>query len=76
VNKKLEPHLAGRAAPLDRVKQSVHSDLQYVSLQMDGKTYGGWYRQLADGRLELTDVSLPPKADFNSLSSSAQPNAQ
>jgi RNA polymerase sigma-70 factor (ECF subfamily) len=53
VNKKLEPHLAGGAASLDQVKQSVHSDLQYVSLQSDGKTYGGWYRQLPDGRLEL-----------------------
>jgi RNA polymerase sigma-70 factor (ECF subfamily) len=53
VNKKLVPHSAGGAASLDQVKQSVHSDLQYVSLQSDGKTYGGWYRQLPDGRLEL-----------------------
>ncbi len=53
MNKKLEPHSAGGAASLDRVKQSVHSDLQYVSLQRDGKTYGGWYRLLPDGRLEL-----------------------
>jgi RNA polymerase sigma-70 factor, ECF subfamily len=53
VNKKFEPRSAGGAASLDQVKQSVHSDLQYVSLQLDGKTYGGWYRQLADGRLEL-----------------------
>jgi RNA polymerase sigma-70 factor, ECF subfamily len=53
VNKKLEPRSAGGAASLDQVKQSVHSDLQYVSLQLDGKTYGGWYRQLPDGRLEL-----------------------
>jgi RNA polymerase sigma-70 factor, ECF subfamily len=41
------------AAPLDQVKQSVHSDLQYVSLQVDGKTYGGWYRMLPDGQIEL-----------------------
>jgi hypothetical protein len=53
VNKELEPHSAGAAASLDQVKQSVHIDLQYVSLQFDGKTYGGWYRQLPDGRLEL-----------------------
>ncbi len=53
MNKKLVPHSAGGAASLDQVKQSVHSDLQYVSLQSDGKTYGGWYRQLPDGRLEL-----------------------
>jgi RNA polymerase sigma-70 factor (ECF subfamily) len=53
VNKELEPRSAGGAASLDQVKQSVHSDLQYVSLQLDGKTYGGWYRQLPDGRLEL-----------------------
>jgi RNA polymerase sigma-70 factor (ECF subfamily) len=53
MNKELEPHSAGGAASLDQVKQSVYSDLQYVSLQLDGRTYGGWYRQLADGRLEL-----------------------
>jgi RNA polymerase sigma-70 factor (ECF subfamily) len=41
------------AAPLDDVKQSVHSDLQYVSLQVEGKTYGGWYRLLPDGQMEL-----------------------
>ena len=40
-------------APLGEVKQSVHSDLQYVSLQVDGKTYGGWYRLLTDGQMEL-----------------------
>lgn len=40
-------------APLDQVKQSVHSDLQYVSIQVDGKTYGGWYRLLDDGQMEL-----------------------
>lgn len=32
---------------------SVHSDLQYVSIQLDGGTYGGWYRLLPDGRMEL-----------------------
>jgi RNA polymerase sigma-70 factor, ECF subfamily len=53
VNKELEPHAAGGAASLDQVKQSVYSDLQYVSLQLDGKTYGGWYRQLPDGQMEL-----------------------
>jgi RNA polymerase sigma-70 factor, ECF subfamily len=53
VNKEHEPHSAGGAADLNQAKQSVYSDLQYVSLQLDGKTYGGWYRQLQDGRLEL-----------------------
>src|SRR5687768_8684624 len=41
------------AAPLDQVKQSVHSDLQYVSIQVEGSTYGGWYRLLPDGQMEL-----------------------
>jgi RNA polymerase sigma-70 factor, ECF subfamily len=41
------------AAPLDQVKKSVQSDLQYVSLQADGRTYGGWYRVLPDGKMEL-----------------------
>ncbi|MBL8266272.1 hypothetical protein [Steroidobacter sp.] len=27
--------------------------LEYVSLEIDGKTYGGWYRLLEDGRMEL-----------------------
>jgi hypothetical protein len=53
VNKRIEPRSAGGAASLDQLKQSVHSDLEYVSLEVDGKIYGGWYRQLADGRLEL-----------------------
>lgn len=34
-------------------KASVHSDLQYVSIQLDGNTYGGWYRLLPDGQMEL-----------------------
>jgi RNA polymerase sigma-70 factor, ECF subfamily len=53
VNKQIEPRSAGAAASLDHVQQSVYSDLQYVSLELEGKTYGGWYRQLPDGRLEL-----------------------
>ena len=32
---------------------SVPTDLQYVSLQAEGRTYGGWYRVLADGQMEL-----------------------
>jgi anti-sigma factor ChrR (cupin superfamily) len=31
----------------------VQSDLQYVSIEVDGTTYGGWYRVLADGHMEL-----------------------
>jgi RNA polymerase sigma-70 factor, ECF subfamily len=53
LKKENEPHPSGRAASLDQVKSSVYSDLQYVSLELDGKTYGGWYRQLPDGRMEL-----------------------
>jgi RNA polymerase sigma-70 factor, ECF subfamily len=50
VNKQYE---RSQPAHLDQVKETVQSDLQYVSLQVDGRTYGGWYRTLADGRLEL-----------------------
>lgn len=54
MTKQLEPRFGGGApAPLDQVRRTVHSDLQYVSLQVDGKTYGGWYRMLPDGRMEL-----------------------
>ena len=52
MTKEFDPASAG-PAPLDQVQQSVHSDLQYVSIQVDGKTYGGWYRLLADGQMEL-----------------------
>jgi anti-sigma factor ChrR (cupin superfamily) len=38
---------------LEAVKQSVQSDLQYVSIQVNEKTYGGWYRVLPDGKMEL-----------------------
>lgn len=50
---KSEPAPAPGAAPLEEVKQSVHSDLQYVSIQVDERTYGGWYRLLPDGQMEL-----------------------
>lgn len=53
MTKEFESRAAGAAAPLDQVRQSVYSDLQYVSLEVDGRIYGGWYRQLTDGRLEL-----------------------
>ena len=53
MNNKVDPAASAGPAPLDQVKQSVHSDLQYVSIQVDGKTYGGWYRLLADGQMEL-----------------------
>jgi RNA polymerase sigma-70 factor, ECF subfamily len=53
VNEELEPRSEGAVASLDVVRQSVYSDLQYVSLQIDGKPYGGWYRLLPDGRMEL-----------------------
>lgn len=31
----------------------ANTDLQYVSIQLEGITFGGWYRLLADGRMEL-----------------------
>jgi RNA polymerase sigma-70 factor, ECF subfamily len=53
VNEELEPRSEGVAASLDQVRHSVYSDLQYVCLEVDGKPYGGWYRLLPDGRMEL-----------------------
>jgi anti-sigma factor ChrR (cupin superfamily) len=53
VSNEVDPATSAGPAPLDQVQQSVHSDLQYVSIQVDGKTYGGWYRLLADGQMEL-----------------------
>jgi RNA polymerase sigma-70 factor (ECF subfamily) len=56
VNKEIEPPSADGAAPSDQSKRSGYCDLQYVSLELDGKTYGGWYRQLPDGQLELLAI--------------------
>lgn len=52
MDKKFEPAGGVGVAPAEP-KASVHSDLQYVSIQLDGNTYGGWYRQLPDGQMEL-----------------------
>jgi anti-sigma factor ChrR (cupin superfamily) len=52
VDKKLEP-AAGAGTVQTEPKASVHSDLQYISIQLDGSTYGGWYRLLPDGQMEL-----------------------
>jgi DNA-directed RNA polymerase specialized sigma24 family protein len=52
VDKQLEPAMGAGTVPAEP-KSSVHSDLQYVSIQVDGSTYGGWYRQLPDGQMEL-----------------------
>jgi anti-sigma factor ChrR (cupin superfamily) len=52
VDKKLEPAV-GAGTVQAEPKASVHSDLQYVSIQLDGNTYGGWYRLLPDGQMEL-----------------------
>lgn len=52
MDKKLELAVAAGTAPSEP-KSSVHSDLQYVSIQVEGSTYGGWYRVLPDGRMEL-----------------------
>lgn len=52
MDKKVEPAGGAALAPAEP-KASVHSDLQYVSIQVDGDTYGGWYRLLPDGQMEL-----------------------
>lgn len=53
MDKNYEAGSAAGPTPLHDVRQSVYSDLQYVSLQMGGQIYGGWYRMLPDGRMEL-----------------------
>jgi DNA-directed RNA polymerase specialized sigma24 family protein len=53
VDKGTEPAASAGIVPLEQVKSSVHSDLQYISIEVDGNTYGGWYRTLADGQMEL-----------------------
>jgi DNA-directed RNA polymerase specialized sigma24 family protein len=53
VDKDLELASSAGAAPLEQVKQTIHSDLEYVSIQVDSRTYGGWYRLLPDGQMEL-----------------------
>lgn len=53
MDKEVDPASSAGPAPLEQVRQSIHSDLQYISIQLDGKTYGGWYRLLTDGRMEL-----------------------
>lgn len=52
MDNKVEPTGGVGVAPAEP-KASVHSDLQYVSIQLDGNTYGGWYRLLPDGQMEL-----------------------
>lgn len=53
MDKKSEPASAAGTASLEPVTGSIYSDLQYVSIQLDGSTYGGWYRSLPDGQMEL-----------------------
>jgi len=38
---------------LEQSQPSARSNLQYVSLLVGGRTYGGWYRVLPDGQIEL-----------------------
>lgn len=40
-------------APFQADRQTIQSELEYISLQIDGETYGGWYRLLPDGQMEL-----------------------
>jgi RNA polymerase sigma-70 factor (ECF subfamily) len=51
VDKQLDPN--SDAAQFPDQNSSAESDLQYVSLKIDGEAYGGWYRTLRDGRMEL-----------------------
>lgn len=53
MDKELEPAASAGAAPLEQLKQTLHSDLEYVSIQVDSRTYGGWYRLRPDGQMEL-----------------------
>jgi hypothetical protein len=50
MNEELRRRTSERVAP---VEPSAHTDLQFVSLQFEGRVYGGWYRPLPDGRMEL-----------------------
>ena len=66
MNDRSESRQSSAATPLNSIRQTAQSDLQYVSLQIDGKTYGGWYRVLGDGRLELlalSHVHREPRSD-------------
>lgn len=38
---------------IEEVEQTLFRELQYVSIEIGGRSYGGWYRLLADGRMEL-----------------------
>lgn len=53
LNNEFEAPAVAAPASLEGVKQSVQSDLQYVSIQVNEKTYGGWYRVLPDGKMQL-----------------------
>lgn len=53
MDKDSKPAWSAGAAPLEHVRQTIHSDLEYVSIQVDSRTYGGWYRLLPDGQMEL-----------------------
>ena len=53
MNDESKPAATAGTAAAEPVQASVHSDLQYVSIQLDGSTYGGWYRVLPDGQMEL-----------------------
>jgi DNA-directed RNA polymerase specialized sigma24 family protein len=53
VDKEFEPRPAASPEPRDEAEHSFQNDLQYVTVQVDGATYGGWYRLLPDGQMEL-----------------------
>jgi hypothetical protein len=48
----------------------IESDLQYVSLQLHGLTYGGWYRVLPNGQMELlalANMRVEPRTENTPL---------
>jgi hypothetical protein len=53
---------AAKPAPLEQVRQSAEGDLQYVSLEMNGAIYGGWYSVLPDGQIELLSLAQMHRA--------------
>lgn len=53
VEKECESSSEAAPPPFQGARQAVQSELEFISLQIDGETYGGWYRLLADGQMEL-----------------------
>lgn len=48
---------ATKPALLEQIRQSMQSDLQYVSIEISGVVYSGWYRVLPDRQMELLTLN-------------------